>query len=202
MNRTMTDLRGYTVHEPEGASPRSKLLAAAAVILGVAAIGAYAYTSHSLLPSAPAPQKIVAEQPVPLTPPAQPATTQPQTPAPQIAPQVQAPAPEINAPAPQAVPKTRSSRHVTHAKPRIPETQKPVSRPAVTPPDTTQVPATPSQTVTPNTSAPGMETTTPYIAAPATPQNATPQSTVPDSTTTQQPQATPDQSARQTQSPQ
>ena len=133
MNRTMTDLRGYTVREPEQASTKSKLLAAAAVILGVAAIGAYAYTSHSLLPSAPVSQKSVSNQPVPLTPPAQPAMTQPEaaTPAPQTAPQVQAPAPEINAPAPQAVTKIKPAQHAAHVKAHTLETQQPASTPAV-----------------------------------------------------------------------
>lgn len=201
MNRTMTDLRGYTVREPEQASTKSKLLAAAAVILGVAAIGAYAYTSQSLLPSAPVSQMNFSNQPVPLTPPAQPAMTLPEaaTPAPQATPQVQAPAPEINAPAPQAAVRPKPAQHIAHVKARTPETQQPVSTPTVTQQDTTQTPAIPSQTVTPNTATPSTDTTTPYTSAPATttPQNATPQSTAPDSATPQ-PQPTPDQSAPQT----
>jgi len=202
MTKVMTDLRGYTVREPENASTRTKLLAATAVVLGVVAVGAYAYTSHSMLPSAPTQQKTVASQPIPLTPPAQPAMSQPgvSAPAPQQTPAVQSmPAPEISAPAPQKPMKAQSSTHVAHVKARTTQPAKPL---AVTPSDTTPVPATPPQTVTPNA-----ETTSPYSAAPSAtpPQATTPQTTVPDTTTnttTQQPQATPDQSAPQTQSPQ
>ena len=78
MTKVMTDLRGYTVREPENASTRTKLLAATAVVLGVVAVGAYAYTSHSLLPSRPAQHNAAVNQPIPLTPPAQPAMNQPE----------------------------------------------------------------------------------------------------------------------------
>jgi hypothetical protein len=195
------DLRGFHTTGPEEAASKSKLLAAAAVILGLAAVGAYAYTSHSLLPSTP--QKTVISQPIAMTPPpASPATTQPDTatPAPQVvapAPEVQAPAPEVKAKAvaPQAPAKAKASQHVTHVRARTPES---TSTPAATPPDTT-VPAAPSQSVAP----PNIDTTTPYTAAPVTtPQNTvTPQTAAPD-TTTQQPQTTPDQGAPQPPSPQ
>ena len=196
------DLRGFHTTGPEEATSKSKLLAAAAVILGLAAVGAYAYTSHSLLPSTP--QKTVISQPIAMTPPpASPATTQPDTatPAPQVvapAPEVQAPAPEVQAKAvaPQAPAKAKASQHVTHVRARTPES---TSTPAATPPDTTTVPAAPSQSVAP----PNIDTTTPYTAAPVTtPQNTvTPQTAAPD-TTTQQPQTTPDQGAPQPPSPQ
>jgi hypothetical protein len=181
MRNTMTDLRGYTVREPEGATTGTKLLAAAVVLLGVAAIGAYAYTSHSLLPSTP--QKVATYKPIPLTPPAQPAT-----PPPQSAPQTQSTAPEINAPAPHAAVKAKSSERIANPV-RTPAAQ-PETAPATTPPDTARVPATPSQTnVAPTAPA-------------TTPQNTeTPQSTAPADT--QQPQQpTPDQTTPQTQSPQ
>ena len=75
MSKVMTDLRGYSASRPEEASSKSKLLAATAVILGVVAVGAYAYTSHGIMPSSTAPQHAAISQPIPLTPPANSANT-------------------------------------------------------------------------------------------------------------------------------
>ncbi len=203
------DLRGFHTSELEEAgTSRSKLLAAAAVILGVVAIGAYAYTSHSLLPSTNVVHQQVS-QPIAMTPSPAPVTTQPDTsaPAPQAAPDVQAPAPEIKAAAPEASVKAKPSATVKaklteHSAP-VKSTRAPVemqSTPSVAPSDTTPAP---------DTSSPATPQATPYTAPPATTpdQTVTPQVASPDNTTTtQQPQTqqqtTPDQSAPQTQSPQ
>ena len=70
-----TDLRSFhTSGLEETASSKSKLLAAAAVILGVIAVGAYAYTSHSLLPAKTTAQQQIS-QPVAMTPPPAPVAT-------------------------------------------------------------------------------------------------------------------------------
>jgi type IV secretory pathway VirB10-like protein len=117
------DLRGVHTTEPEAATSKSKLLAAAAVILGLAAVGAYAYTSHGILPTTP--QKVVVSQPIAMTPPlAQPAT-QPDvaTPAPQAvapAPEAQAPAPDVKVQAQKSSPKAKATEHVTHVRARAP----------------------------------------------------------------------------------
>jgi hypothetical protein len=197
--RGRDDLRGYHTAGPEEATSKSKLLAAAAVVLGVVAVGAYAYTSHSLLPSAPVHQTSAASQPVAMTPPVQPATTQPDaaTSAPQAT-----PAPEVQTPAPEA--KTAAPRTILKAKPVSTVKAKLTAHTTTvkTAPQTQQS-ATPSQTVTPGITSPNTDTATPYTAAPST---TTPQNTAPDNTMTQQPQTqqptTPDQSALQTQSPQ
>ncbi len=191
------DLRGYHASEPEESSSKSKLLAATAVVLGVVAVGAYAYTSHSLLPSTPVKQQSAVNQPVALTPSAQPVVTQPDavTPAPQTVatPEVQSPAPEIKTTAPSRLVKAKSASTVkakltdhTSAVKTAPESE--TSSP-MTSPDAAQMPSAPSQSVTP-------DTTPSYTAAPSTTQQS-----APDTTTTQQPQiqqqAVPDQSAPQ-----
>ncbi len=202
------DLRGYrTADREEVGTNKSKLLAATAVILGLVAVGAYAYTSHSLLPSAPVKQQAAAvSQPVAMTPPSQPSTSQPELamPAPQAV-----PAPDVKASAPQTfAPQTLVKVHPTlksepakrkpHVKARVPSTDESSSSPSVTSTDTAQ---------SPSAAAPSVDTTTLYTAAPTTTQQntITPQSVTPDTTTNTapaQPQVqppAPGQTAPQTQ---
>jgi hypothetical protein len=165
----MSDLRGFSEQQPEqSGSSRSKMIAGAAVALMIGAAGVYAYVSDSGQPRQP--QKVALSEPAPLAnPPTPVAMTPPDsivTPAPtDIAPPAAVTTPPVRSvsPSTSAAPRARREAHVKT------RSVQPQTEPALTPPDTTQVPDSPAPAVAPQ-------------AAPAAPEQTlgvTPQSTTP-----------------------
>ena len=165
----MSDLRGFSEQQPEqSGGSRSKIIAGAAVALMIGAAGAYVYVSNSGQPQQP--QKVALSEPAQLTKlPTSVATPPPDgtvVPAPtDISPPAAVTAPPVQAVPPSSTSAAPRARREAHVKTRsVP----PQTEPALTPPDTTQVPVSPAPTVAPQ-AAPAAPEQTPGV----TPQSTT-----------------------------
>ena len=178
----MSDLREFTAPPSEESGGRtSKILAGAAVALMIGAAGAYVYATSG---QPQQPQKVALNEPAPLAPPPAPVATTPADTA-MPAPADVAPPAAIDKQPVKTTPSSSSTPRVQHEAHIKARSIRPETAPAVTPPDTTQVPDVPATTtmtpqaapapaeptpdVTPQTTAPNDQTQTPN-ATPQTPQ--------------------------------